>query len=91
MTDAQAGPQPSPQTLVQVGGRVAEGLVGSLGTQPVFLALVVLNMVFAGSAAWFLLKQDEYRFANQREMISLMRACILETDPVPAPVAAPPP
>jgi hypothetical protein len=66
---------------VQAGAAVATDVVGTLGTQPLLLVLVLLNMVFAGVAGVFLLKLEEYRANSALALIELMRACILDTNP----------
>jgi len=77
MTDQQ---QP-PQTIVQAGGRVAEGLVSSFTGAPTLLLIVILNITMIIMGGFFLLKQDELQAKNVAEVISLVRACILETVP----------
>jgi low affinity Fe/Cu permease len=41
-------PDHGPRTIVQATGRVAESIVGSMQTQPLLLALVLVNILFMG-------------------------------------------
>ena len=52
---------------------VAGDLVGALTGTPVVLALLIVNCVFAGSAAWFLGNQEESR---HKERMQLIDRCI---------------
>jgi hypothetical protein len=70
--DASAAP---PLSRGLVG--VASDLVGALTGTPVVLALLVVNCVFAGSAAWFLMKQEEYRHKERMASVALIEKCLV--------------
>ena len=53
-------------------GDVAKSVVSSLGASPAMLALICLNCAFVGAAAWYLLKQENFRHL---ERMSLLERC----------------
>ena len=61
-----------PQNLVQASGAVATEVVAGLKTQPMLLAIVVLNLIAIGAAAWFMSRIIELHGAN---MQTLMKEC----------------
>jgi hypothetical protein len=70
------------QTALQLGGQSLSQITGALGTQPIMLVVVLLNVVFASIGGFFLLRLEEYRAANLTALIDLMRSCVLETAPL---------
>lgn len=57
--------------VVEQGGEAAKAAITSLATQPVMLMIVLLNMVFAASAGYFLTilverYYDTHRFLLER-------------------------
>ena len=55
---------------------VAGDLVGALTGSPVILALLVVNCVFAGSAAYYLASQEQYRHSERLEIFRLLERCL---------------
>ena len=68
--------QQQPQTLVQAGGRVAEGIVTGLTGTPVLLLIVLLNIAMIVAAAHFLGKLEDTRAKNALQLTDLFRLCI---------------
>lgn len=58
------------------GARVAGHVVSQLGVQPIFLVVILMNAIFCGAAAYYLLEQEKYRHAERSEVLNLMRFCI---------------
>jgi len=77
MSDTQ-----QPQTIVQAGGRIAEGLIGGFQGAPTLLLILILNIVMIVVSGYYLLKQDEQRNLLGMELVGLIRSCILETAPI---------
>lgn len=69
-------------TPLQLGGQSLAHVTAALGAQPVILAVILLNIVFASIGGYFLLALEKYRAANVTGLIDLMRACVLETAPL---------
>lgn len=79
MSDQHAAPAPpavptygpAVVTSSRRGGvvEVVGDLVGALTGTPVVLALLIVNCVFAGSAAWFLMAQEQFRHAERMQLI----------------------
>jgi hypothetical protein len=61
-----------PISLIQVGGRVAEGVVSGFGGSPALLLIVILNVVMILSAGYFLAEQDKLQ---AKVVVSLIEAC----------------
>lgn len=55
---------------------IATGLIDAFKTSPVILLIVVLNMVFAGAAAYYLLHVEAYRAEDRRAIVGLIDKCI---------------
>lgn len=58
------------------GARVAGHVISQLGVQPIFLVVILMNAIFCGAAAYYLLEQEKYRHAERSEVLNLMRACM---------------
>jgi hypothetical protein len=71
-----------PQTIVQAGGKVAEGIVAGLGGTPSLLFLVILNTAMILVAGYYLLTVEQFRAQDRTALIALIQACILETQPL---------
>ena len=71
-----------PQTLVQAGGRVAESLVSGFNGAPSLLLIVVLNVAMILTGGFYMLRQVEQRNEVVKQVIDLVRACVLETAPL---------
>lgn len=56
---SQEPPRQMPQSAVQATGQVASDVVSGLKSQPMFLALVVLNILAIGAGTWYLNSQSE--------------------------------
>jgi len=74
--------QPQPQTIIQAGGRVAENLVSGFQGSPQLLLIVTLNVAMILTGGYYMLRQDEQRNAVVKDVIDLVRACVLETSPL---------
>jgi hypothetical protein len=61
-----------PISLVQVGGRVAEGVVSGFGGSPGLLLIVILNCVIFLVSGYFLAEQDKLQ---AKVVVSLIEAC----------------
>jgi hypothetical protein len=72
---------PQPQTIAAAGGRVAESLIGGFVGAPVLLLIVILNIVMIVTAGYFFIRQEELRNSVQRDIVTLLQACILDTAP----------
>ena len=73
-----------PQTALQLGGQSLSQVTSALGAQPLLLVIVLLNIVFASIGGFFLLRLEEYRAGNLKDVLEIMRACVLQTAPLGA-------
>ena len=71
-----------PQTALQLGGESLHSITSALGTQPLLLVIVLLNIVFAVVGGYFLLQLEKYRADNLSKMIDVIKYCVSETVPV---------
>lgn len=71
-----------PQTALQLGAGSLNQVTAALGTQPLLLVIVLLNMTFAGLAGYFMLQLEGYRAENLSAIIGLVRECVLNTAPL---------
>jgi uncharacterized protein HemX len=69
-------------TALQLGAQSLGQVTSALGAQPIMLTVVLLNVVFACIAGYFLLQLETFRAQNLASMIDLMRECIVNTTPV---------
>ena len=76
MSDKDA-PQSPPQNLLQAGSRVADSVIGGLGGSPWMLGIVLVNMAFIVTQAWFQLQQEAYRHDERLLLGELLRTCIV--------------
>lgn len=74
-------PQPQPPSGNPVV--VATGLIDALRQQPMLLVVVVLNIAMIFSAAFFLLRLEEYRHLERLEMFKLIDKHGLGSDSYP--------
>lgn len=65
--------RPEPQSTVQAAGRVASDVVVGLSTQPIVLAIIVLNVIGVIAAVWFLGRMLDH--SNTRHS-QLMAYCL---------------
>jgi hypothetical protein len=79
---SEAPSQPQPQTIIQAGGRVAENLVSGFQGSPQLLLIVTLNVAMILTGGYYMLQQDKQRNEVVKEVITIVRACILETSPL---------
>jgi hypothetical protein len=68
-------PDHGPRTIVQATGRVAESIVGSMQTQPLLMALVLVNILFMGFLWWALSVSGDRR---HKEMTYVMEKCFAQ-------------
>lgn len=68
--------RPPPQSTVEAAGRIAVDMVNGLKTQPVLLALVLLNIVGIGAAAWFLHGLAGAQAERSKAVLDLLKACV---------------
>jgi hypothetical protein len=68
-------PTPS-QGLLQSGGRVAEQLAGGLTSQPMLIAVLILNVSMILAAAYYLAQQETNRINTANQVTDLLRLCI---------------
>jgi hypothetical protein len=61
---------------------VASGAIEALKTSPVLLLIVLLNMVFAVAAAYYLLQVESYRAADRHKVAEMLDKCIGNTVPM---------
>jgi hypothetical protein len=66
-----------PQTLTQAGSRVAEGLLFGFAGAPALLLILVIDCAAMFAAAYFLLRQEDYRHLERVEIVTLLQACIV--------------
>jgi hypothetical protein len=77
-----SAPAPASQPPYIVSARspgivgVAGELIGALTGAPVILALLVVNCVFAGSAAYYLAAQENFRHLERLEAYKLLERCL---------------
>jgi hypothetical protein len=69
-----------PQNMVQATGQVANRVVGALGTQPIFLVVVLLNCIMIGSMAWFLGKLETMRHEKFLKVFETLENCVTKPD-----------
>ena len=74
--------QHPPQSMAQAGARVAEGLLFGFEGSPSLLLIVVLNVAMILTGGYYMLQQDQHRNEVVKEVILLVKACILETSPL---------
>jgi uncharacterized BrkB/YihY/UPF0761 family membrane protein len=60
---------------VQLMRTVASDTIGALGAQPVLLLIVILNMIFIGSGAYFFVQLEHFRHSERLQIISLLAQC----------------
>ena len=63
---------------------VAGDVVDALRTSPVLLLIVLLNMAFAGGAAYYLVHVEDYRAQDRTALLALLEKCTLHTVPLEA-------
>lgn len=76
---------PAPVVLQERGGVVAAisgDLFGAFKTSPILLLIVLLNIAFAGSAAYYLLQMEKYRADDRHALASLLEKCLMQTVPL---------
>jgi len=80
-----------PQTIAQAGSRVAESLVGGFVGAPALLLILVIDCAAMFAAAYFLLRQEDYRHLERVEIVRLLQACIVPPERVLQPERVVPP
>jgi hypothetical protein len=63
---------------------VASSVIDALRTSPVLLLIVLLNMAFAGSAAYYLVSVEAHRSVGVTRLLDLLEKCTLHTVPLEA-------
>jgi hypothetical protein len=66
---------------VALARTVAVDTIGALGAQPVLLLIVVLNMIFIGSGAYFFVQLEHFRHDERLEIIKLLARCDIPDRP----------
>ena len=74
-----------PPTTTTIGVvRVATDVVDAFKTSPVLLLIVLLNMAFAGAAAYYLVTVEDHRSRERDALIRLLDQCTMHTIPLEA-------
>lgn len=60
---------------VELVSSITHDTIGALGAQPVLLLMVVLNMIFIGSGAYFFLQLEHFRHDEREQVITLLTRC----------------
>jgi len=71
-----------PQSMAQAGAQMAGRLVGGFEGSPQLLLIVTLNVAMILTGGYYMIKQDQQRNEVVKEVILLVKACILETSPL---------
>jgi hypothetical protein len=71
--------QPAARGMVTT---IAGDLFGAFQTSPILLLIVLLNIAFAGSAAYYLLQMEKYRADDRRALAALLDKCLMQTVPL---------
>lgn len=79
--------QPAPVIIQQPAARgmvttIAGDMFDAFRTSPVLLLIVLLNVAFAGSAAYYLLEMEKYRADDRRALATLLDKCLMQTVPL---------
>jgi hypothetical protein len=67
-----------PHTVAETTGKVASDVVSGLVGTPALLAVVVLNVVAMGIAAWFLVKLADATTARTAQLMQMISDCMKE-------------
>jgi hypothetical protein len=67
---------PAGNGIVSAGSDVAKSLFATLGVQPVLLVIVLLNVFMITGAAFYLLRQEEFRHKERVQVMQLFAQCI---------------
>jgi hypothetical protein len=78
---ASDAPPPAPRSGI-IG--MAHDTIDALKTSPAILLIVLLNMAFAGGAAYYLVTVENYRAAGTTRLLDLLEKCALHTIPLEA-------
>jgi hypothetical protein len=78
----QAAVMLSDAGTVALARTVAVDTIGALGAQPVLLLIVILNMIFIGSGAYFFVQLENFRHDERIQIITLLARCEIPGLPV---------
>jgi hypothetical protein len=66
---------------VELVSSVTKDTISALGAQPVLLLIVILNMIFIGSGAYFFVQLEHFRHDERLEIIKLLAQCDIPDRP----------
>lgn len=66
-----------PQSVTHGATRVAEGLLFGFAGAPALLLILIIDCAAMFAAAYFLLRQEDYRHLERVEIVTLLQACIV--------------
>lgn len=76
--------QGQPQNAVQASGKAFTDLIGGFQGAPTLLLIVILQLAMMIIAGWYLTEDNKVRGEVTKELVILIRGCILETAPITA-------
>jgi hypothetical protein len=66
---------------VELVSSITHDTLSALGAQPVLLLIVILNMIFIGSGAYFFVQLEHFRHDERLQIITLLARCEIPGSP----------